>query len=202
MTLSQFIAERAKETYPEPRSDGHDSIIGHVCPIVASKIPPAGTVLDIGCGQGPALRWFMDHGFAPVGITNNREDFDSCTAAGLPVTLGDMHNYFHPDDPEITVYPVDCVFARHVLEHSIAPFYVLHEFHRILKPGGMLYVEVPAPDTSCHHETNPNHYSVMPASMWASLIHRAGFGPIGFVPIQLETGAGPDTYFSMLTSKL
>jgi ubiquinone/menaquinone biosynthesis C-methylase UbiE len=55
----------------------------------------------------------------------------------------------------------DLVWARHALEHSVVPAFLLSEFHRLTKPGGVLYVEVPAPDTACVHETNPNHHSVL-----------------------------------------
>jgi len=38
-----------------------------------------------------------------------------------------------------------------------------------------MVVEVPAPDTKRRHEANPNHYSVLGATMWAELFLRAGF---------------------------
>jgi SAM-dependent methyltransferase len=37
----------------------------------------------------------------------------------------------------------DCVVATAVLEHVPYPQRVVHEIHRVLRPGGMLYVEVP-----------------------------------------------------------
>ncbi|MBI2030856.1 methyltransferase domain-containing protein [Candidatus Kaiserbacteria bacterium] len=38
---------------------------------------------------------------------------------------------------------VDHVEAFHVLEHLTLPFDKMHEFHRILKPGGTLHIKVP-----------------------------------------------------------
>lgn len=196
MTLPDFIKARAAETYPEPRTLGHDSLIEQVCPLVVQKLLP-GTklILDVGCGQGPAMNEFRKWGMDVMGITPNREDVEACRKQNLFVLQEDMH------EMDFGIVQFDCVFARHVLEHSVAPFYVLHEFYRILKPGGVLYVEVPAPDTSCNHESNPNHYSVMGVKMWANLIHRAGFGPIDARELHLQTEAGPDLYFSLLTSK-
>lgn len=195
MTINDFIKARSDETYPEPASIGHTSIIEQVCPLVSEKLKSGAMILDVGCGQGAALEWFTEKGFKAFGITPNEEDLQECGRRQLWSRRVDMHSM------DFGNQSFDCVFARHVLEHSPIPFYVLHEFYRILKPGGVLYVEVPSPDTECRHEANPNHYSVMGFKMWANLIHRAGFGPIEFRELPLVTEAGTDKYFFFLTSK-
>jgi hypothetical protein len=85
-----------------------------------------------------------------------------------------------------------------VLEHSIAPLFTLTEYRRLLKPAGVAYVEVPAPDTAAHHETNPNHYSVLPQSMWRQLFGRAGFAVEQAVAHGLVLPCGPDEYWGFL----
>ncbi len=92
----------------------------------------------------------------------------------------------------------DLVWCRHALEHSVAPYFTLAGFHRVLAPGGALYVEVPAPDTACKHETNPNHYSVLGRSAWISLMQRSGFEVIDTVAIDFAVPAGPDTYWGFM----
>ena len=193
--LSDFIAARAKETYPEPRTEGHDHITEQMAPIVAALLFRGDVVIDVGCGQGPALKWFTEHGFSPLGISTNQTDVDACRAAGFDARLMDMH------DMDFGDAAIDCIWARHVMEHSIAPFFVLHEFARVLTKTGIFYVEVPMPDTPCHHEANPNHYSVMGAQMWLSLIGRAGFEIIEVRSIKLQTGAGPDEYCGIIARK-
>jgi ubiquinone/menaquinone biosynthesis C-methylase UbiE len=89
----------------------------------------------------------------------------------------------------------DLVWARHCVEHSVMPFFTLRGFRRILKPGGYLYLEVPAPDTTFHHETNPNHYSVLSRSGWQSLLKRSGFAMRWEDDFTFTLPAGPDTYF-------
>ena len=192
--LADFIRARAAETYPEPRMAGHTDLTARMAALVAPLLPPGAAVLDVGCGQGPALEWFTAHGFSAYGITNNDDDHQACIMRGFKVGAQDMH--------EMTVGTgYDCVWARHVLEHSVAPFFVIHEFARVLVPGGILYCETPAPDTACHHEQNRNHYSVLPASCWESLIQRAGFEIVEARTINLGTGAGPDTYYSYIARK-
>jgi hypothetical protein len=71
----------------------------------------------------------------------------------------------------------------------------------VLKPGGLLYLEVPAPDTGCNHQRNPNHYSVLGKSMWLELIRRAGFGESHVTDMNFTTGAGPDTYWGFIQTR-
>jgi SAM-dependent methyltransferase len=70
---------------------------------------------------------------------------------------------------------VDLLFCRHSLEHSPFPYITLIEYNRVLKPCGVLYVEVPAPDCELAHERNRNHFSIMGRQMWLSLLERTGF---------------------------
>jgi ubiquinone/menaquinone biosynthesis C-methylase UbiE len=89
----------------------------------------------------------------------------------------------------------DLVWARHVIEHSFMPLYTLTEFKRVLRPGAILYMEVPAPDTLLH-EQNPNHYSVLGKVMWTSLLERVGFTIAGTVDFFLDTPSGrTDSYW-------
>lgn len=194
--LSDFLAARAAEIYPEPRTSGHDDLTARMAALVAPRLAPGASVLDVGCGQGPALEWFTEHGFSPLGITLGDDDVAACLAAGFRCERMDQNALTFPDGA------FDCVWARHVLEHSPIPFFTLTEFARVLQPQGILCAEMPAPDTSCAHQTNANHYSVLPFSCWQSLIERAGFQIVEAREINLNTGAGPDVYFSFIAKKL
>lgn len=194
--LSDFLAARAAEVYPEPRTAGHDDLTARMAALVAPRLAPGASILDVGCGQGPALQWFTEHGFSPLGITLGEDDVAACISSGFRAERMDQNALAFPDGA------FDCVWARHVLEHSPIPFFTLTEFARVLQPQGILYAEMPAPDTACAHQTNANHYSVFPASCWKSLIQRAGFEILAAREIKLETGAGPDVYFSFIAKKL
>ncbi len=193
--FEKFMAERAAETYPEPASDGHAFITSQMAEVVAKLLHPDATLLDVGSGQGPALDWFTAHKFYATGITTNDADFNACEKNGHDVYKMDMHAMdFSPES-------FDCVWARHVLEHSPIPLFVLFEFARVLKPGGILYSETPAPDTACCHEVNQNHYSVLGSRAWSVLLQRAGFTILEARTIKLTTPAGPDVYFSFIARK-
>ena len=66
----------------------------------------------------------------------------------------------------------DFLFVRHCLEHSPFPYLTLGEYKRVLKTGGKIYIEMPAPDNHRPLEYIPNHYSIMGAKQWAALILR------------------------------
>lgn len=81
------------------------------------------------------------------------------------------------------------------------PFFTLFGFAAILQEGGFLYLEVPAPDTACHHEMNVNHYSVLTKSSWKSLLQRCGFSILWENDFEFKVPAGPDAYLMFVCQK-
>ncbi len=95
----------------------------------------------------------------------------------------------------------DLVWCRHCLEHSIFPYFTLGELFRVLKHKGYLYIEVPAPDTSCNHQANKNHYSTLGKSMWSELIRRTGFNILATFDFKFNVTIGPDIYWAFIQQK-
>jgi len=195
--LEQFLERIKLDTYPEAPTELHTDITGKMLDHLDAKglLQPGTRVLDIGCGQGVALERFAQRGLEALGITLNDSDIEACRAKGFDVQRMDQSFLDFPDAS------FDLLWCRHCLEHSIMPYFTLCEFNRVIAPGGYLYVEVPAPDTSCQHQLNPNHYSVFGKTMWASLMNRAGFVLQEAVDVSFTVGAGPDTYWSFILQK-
>ncbi|HEX3699869.1 MAG TPA: class I SAM-dependent methyltransferase [Phenylobacterium sp.] len=194
--LDAFLEGLRGDVYPEPPSELHTELTRRMFQHLARlhPFPPGAAVLDVGCGQGVALEMFKAAGLDPVGVTLG-PDVEICRAKGLDVLEMDF-SFLDFEDGRF-----DLVWCRHALEHSVLPFFTLHEMRRVLKPGGVLYVEAPAPDTACRHQTNPNHYSVLGKSMWIELIGRAGFERLVATDINFTTAAGPDTYWGFIQTK-
>ncbi len=186
-----------KETYPEPPSELHTTITRKMIDDFLNKhsLSEDKRILDVGCGQGVALEYFESKGFSPIGITLNNEDLSVCKQKGYEVYEMDQSFLdFHDEE-------FDLIWCRHCLEHSVFPYLTLIEFFRVLKHKGYLYIEVPAPDTSCNHQTNQNHYSVLNKSMWGELIKRTGFDILVVNNIEFEVVAGTDIYWAFIQIK-
>ncbi|WP_206365512.1 class I SAM-dependent methyltransferase [Siculibacillus lacustris] len=191
--LAAFLARLRGDVYPEEPSPAHDEVTAKVYARfkAAHPLPAGATVLDVGCGQGLALRLFARDGLVATGIALG-EDVAVCRAAGHDVREMDLHYLDFPDAS------FDMVWCRHAIEHSIMPFFTLSEIFRVMKPGGVGYVEVPSPDTASGHENNPNHYSVLGHRMWLRLMQRSGFDQVVHFDVDFELAIGPDRYWGFM----
>jgi SAM-dependent methyltransferase len=195
--LEEFLAGIKAETYPEPRTEGHDWVTARMLQELEKQhpLPMGARVLDVGCGQGVALKHFAASGYDAVGIALNSEDVEAGVKEGFKVVEMDQSFLDFPEGD------FDLIWCRHCLEHSVFPYFTLRGFFRVLKPGGWAYVEVPAPDTICSHERNQNHYSVMGRAMFGELMKRAGFEIVSAGNFDTTTPKGPDTYFVFFLQK-
>ncbi len=105
---------------------------------------PVGHILDAGCGTGANLRLFRHH-FHRARLTG--VDLSSAALELIPpadnqhLILGDLNHLPLPDAS------VDLVFAGNVLSHrAVSPPHALGHFLRVLRPGGVLLLNVPAFD--------------------------------------------------------
>jgi SAM-dependent methyltransferase len=195
--LDALLDRLMDDVYPEPISLTHTEVTDAMLYelIENGVITRDMNVLDVGCGQGIALRRFKEYGFRSVRGIGLGADVDACLRLGFVAGTMDQSFLWFPPGT------FDLVWARHVLEHSIAPLLTLTEFHRVLKPGGLAYIEVPAPDTIVMHENNPNHYSVMGANMWRALFVKAGFEIKRACELSVEVPIGTDTYLGFVLSR-
>lgn len=160
------------QVYAEGHSSFHASITQDVVerfvdPLALSK---SAKIIDLGCGPGYFLDAMRSRGYTAIhGVTLSTEDWNFCTQNGHQVKRSDM-NFLDDLDES-----VDMLFCRHSLEHSPFPFLSLLEYNRVLKPQGVLYIEVPRPDAPRPQEANVNHYSVLGKTMWLNLLSRSGF---------------------------
>ena len=191
--LDSVLEERRLDVYPEPPTDLHADISRRMVAYVIGNygLKPGARVLDVGCGQGGTLELFKAAGLQATGIALG-EDVAICRQRGLDVLEMDLSFLNFPDAT------FDLVWCRHALEHTIFPYFVLNELARITKPDGLLYAEVPSPNSICDHEANPNHYSILGKRMWHVLMHRAGFVGTDIQEIHVDLVVGPDLYWAFV----
>jgi SAM-dependent methyltransferase len=94
-------------------------------------------LLDVGCGSGFLLRDFRRYGRA-FGVDANEEAIRACRARGLDVE----HVTSSPLPFERESF--DVITALDVLEHLEDDVGTIDDLYRLLKPGGVLLVTVPA----------------------------------------------------------
>ena len=96
-----------------------------------------GKILDIGCGDGSYLEILKDRGWETYGTEISEVACKEARRRGINVFCQDLldihfkNNFF------------DCVRLWSVLEHLYNPTAYLKEIKRILKPKGLLIIQVP-----------------------------------------------------------
>jgi SAM-dependent methyltransferase len=98
----------------------------------------AGRLLEIGVGHGAFLNFARQQGWETLGV-----DVSAYAAAhvrhryNLEVVCGTL------DDAALAPSSFDMVHLSHVLEHLTEPVTTLEAIRRVLKPAGVLAIEVP-----------------------------------------------------------
>lgn len=100
--------------------------------------PPPGVVLDVGGGNGFVARALNRAGFATLVVEPSAEGCDAALRRELPVVETDLAGSMASE----ASVPAAALFD--VLEHVADDGVALREVARCLKPGGMLYLTVPA----------------------------------------------------------
>jgi len=131
-------------------------------------------ILDLGCGPGYFMDSMKKRGYTDLtGVTLSLGDVKLCEDKGHVIKKYDFS--FLPQKDGYYDESIDFIFLRQTLEHSPYPIFTLMEYNRVLKQGGKIYIEVPAPNNPRLHENNLNHYSILGEHQLAALVERTGF---------------------------
>ncbi|MBI3016696.1 MAG: methyltransferase domain-containing protein [Deltaproteobacteria bacterium] len=108
--------------------------------------------LDIGCGTGGIIEQLGARGFKSFGIDNHEIAFNFCQKKNLPVFKADAKQ------TGFEASSFDVVCALDVIEHDEDDLAIIREVKRILKPGGIFIVMVPAHQWLWSHCDKMNHH--------------------------------------------
>ncbi|MDG4601623.1 MAG: class I SAM-dependent methyltransferase [Defluviicoccus sp.] len=191
--LDSFLSELKRDAAPALTPELEESLCLMMYERLCStfQLPAGARVLDTACGRGTALSLFQNAGLRAVGI-GSPQDVAHCRRLGFDAR--EMDPSFLDFEPE----SFDLVWCPRVLNRSAMPLFTLTELFRVLRPGGILYLEMHASDTACGQEAHPNHTSVFGKRMWLELIRRAGFETPKALDLAIPTAAGADTLWTFL----
>jgi SAM-dependent methyltransferase len=131
---------------------------------------PAGRALDIGCGSGGNSDVLRRLGWQVAALDYSEEATAAARRRGLAVVRGDARTLPFADQE------FDLVMSTDSWEHVEEDDRVAAEAHRVLRPGGALFVAVPAGmDLWSGHDVALGHYRRYEKDQLVRLVEDAGF---------------------------
>lgn len=85
-------------------------------------------------------------------MSGSAEELAECARRGMKTVECEMHQMPLPSGQ------YDAILASHVLEHSVAPMLLVWEMKRLLKPGGIFYINLPLPIDAEPRRDFPENY--------------------------------------------
>jgi len=143
MTYSTAPARRLAENLEvwEDLADAFASTFPLKCLELSRWLKPADRVLDYGCGNGRAIRWFVEHGFSRV--VGCDASVRMCAAARQRVPDIAIRWVSDPIEPNLGCDRLDAIVVVGVLS-SVVPRAccraLVDRLGRALKPGGLLLI--------------------------------------------------------------
>ena len=145
--------------------------------LLSALAPASGRVLDAGCGTGGFLRKLA---LARPDLELVGLEWDAaaaaraCAKAACPVARGSVNA------PAFADGSFDAVVSADVLCHqSVVPAVALAELHRVLRPGGLLVLNLPAYEwLRSAHDARVRTARRSTAPALARQLAAAGFGPV------------------------
>ena len=141
------------------------------------KISTDASLLDVGFGDGSFLELAKNAGWTVTGVDSDLVTVHAAKKRGLNVlhggieTLDDISSHF------------DMITLSHVIEHVHDPRAVLRKAYRLLKPGGIIWLETPNIDSFGHHRFGrhwrgiepPRHLVIFNWDSLEKLLEEEGF---------------------------
>jgi 2-polyprenyl-3-methyl-5-hydroxy-6-metoxy-1,4-benzoquinol methylase len=134
-------------------------------------------LLDVGCATGFFVQAARDDGWEASGVESNPFQAAFAQNAGLDVRNETIEETSFPDGT------FDAVTLFEVIEHVKQPMAILRKAHRLLRPGGMVFLYTPNFDCASrlimgldsHFIWGSNHLTYFTIPTLATALERVGF---------------------------
>jgi 2-polyprenyl-3-methyl-5-hydroxy-6-metoxy-1,4-benzoquinol methylase len=160
------------------RVDRSDDLID----VVTRRLPRGASIVDIGSGDGSQLGLLWQRGFRMTGV---ERDTKSVSLQGGHSQVFEGSAEALP--PQLARGSFDAVMFKQVLEHLVDPVGALRNAAQLLKPGGVMFVEVPNNESaiaqqsglSWEHMDVPRHINFFTQDTLQAAVTRAGLAVEG-----------------------
>jgi SAM-dependent methyltransferase len=142
------------------------------------------TLLEVGCATGEFIKTCRRRfGWEVTGIEPNRRLSDALNREGYPVVSSTL------EDAEIIAGKYDVASLFNVFEHLWDSVYSLKQINRLLKPGGLMVVEIPDFDSPSRRRFGrhwflyhlPRHLSHFTKNSLIGLMNECGFEKVAML---------------------
>lgn len=119
--------------------------------------------LDIGCGEGWALKYFKSKGWDVTGLDYSNYGCEKHNAECLGnLITGDVYVNIESLRGKQNLF--DCIWLGNILEHVLDPLLLLNDCHDLISKDGILIVEVPNDFSAVQQYLLKNDY--IQSSFW------------------------------------
>lgn len=164
----------------EPRKSFIESIYNEGLNLINAYGVTTGKLLDVGCSSGLFMEFAGNKGYIVQGIEPSQYAVDYAKKLGLDASQG----YFKKENVDSN--SVDLITLWDVLEHCESPEDILNDINYALKPGGILFLQVPnvmgiAPRImrqACNMFTGFSHINLFGPETIKKVLENCGFTDI------------------------
>ncbi len=107
-------------------------------------------ILDIGCGSGTISLHLASKGFKVKGIDISKKAIKACEESSKSIGLKNVEFEVSDFPNKILNGKYDLVFFSEVIEHLPDDEFALKKIHKLLNPGGILFLSTPSKNAPMH----------------------------------------------------
>lgn len=136
-----------------PMNDRSDGRVAYWLDLIQRYGPPAGQVVEVGCGHGVLLAELKARGYECIGV-----EPDELTAEWTKRNMGlDVRSGFFPG---VDLPQCDLFLAFDVIEHTPCPYEFMRQAAQLLVPGGVAIIQTPIEYRPCEPPFGEMHHQV------------------------------------------
>ena len=146
-----------------------------------------GKMLEVGCGRGELLLGALNRGWSVYGIEMTEGFAEVARSKGIDIELSSV------EQSKSLHQTYDVILLAAILEHLYDPIAILNKVHAALRPGGLVFIDVPNERSltmrigNCYMRVRGKDWTVN-LSPTFSPFHVVGFSPKSLTAVLNSTG--------------